>query len=291
MREDRKRRETAHIGNKNNSSIKNALYIGGSIVLLGLIAFFITIMIYNNNLEKLYSDLDTEKLGMVTDNTNSLEETNEIEDKETSANLGKTIEELENSNQTNIGNTTVTQTVQETNQNETKKEEVVKEEKKDSNNKQENQTNQTKPTSSEVKEEVKDPEFKSPVDGEIMKDYAKDNLVYSETLKEWVTHTALDIKADKTTVVKAAADGTVTAIKNDPRYGTTVIIEHTNGFETRYANLLTAEFVNVGEKVTCGQTIGTVGNTASFEILDDYHLHFEILKNGEFLDPKIYIGI
>ncbi len=291
MREDRKRRETAHIGNKNNSSIKNALYIGGSIVLLGLIAFFITIMIYNNNLEKLYSDLDTEKLGMVTDNTNSLEETNEIEDKEASANLGKTIEELEDSNQTNIGNTTVTQTVQETNQNETKKEEVVKEEKKDSNNKQENQTNQTKPTSSEVKEEVKDPEFKSPVDGEIMKDYAKDNLVYSETLKEWVTHTALDIKADKTTVVKAAADGTVTAIKNDPRYGTTVIIEHTNGFETRYANLLTAEFVNVGEKVTCGQTIGTVGNTASFEILDDYHLHFEILKNGEFLDPKIYIGI
>lgn len=291
MREDRKRRETAHIGNKNNSSIKNALYIGGSIVLLGLIAFFITIMIYNNNLEKLYSDLDTEKLGMVTDNTNSLEETNEIEDKEASANLGKTIEELEDSNQTNIGNTTVAQTVQETNQNETKKEEVVKEEKKDSNNKQENQTNQTKPTSSEVKEEVKDPEFKSPVDGEIMKDYAKDNLVYSETLKEWVTHTALDIKADKTTVVKAAADGTVTAIKNDPRYGTTVIIEHTNGFETRYANLLTAEFVNVGEKVTCGQTIGTVGNTASFEILDDYHLHFEILKNGEFLDPKIYIGI
>lgn len=288
MREDRKRRGMAHNENKNNSSIKNALYIGGSIVLLGLIAFFITIMIYNNNLEKLYSDLDTEKLGMVTDNTNSLETESEIEDKEASANLGKTIEELEDSNQTNTGNTVATQTVQETNQNETKKEEVVKEEKKDNSNKQENQT---KPTSSEVKEEVKDPEFKSPVDGEIMKDYAKDNLVYSETLKEWVTHTALDIKADKTTVVKAAADGTVTAIKNDPRYGTTIIIEHTNGFETRYANLLTAEFVNVGEKVTCGQTIGTVGNTASFEILDDYHLHFEILKNGEFLDPKIYIGI
>lgn len=291
MREDRKRRETAHIGNKNNSNIKNALYIGGSIVLLGLIAFFITIMIYNNNLEKLYSDLDTEKLGMVTDITNSLETESEIEDKEASANLGKTIEELEDSNQTNTGNTVLSQTDQETNQNETKKEEVVKEEKKDNNDKQENQTNQTKPTSSEVKEEVKDPEFKSPVDGEVMKDYAKDNLVYSETLKEWVTHTALDIKADKTTVVKAAADGTVTAIKNDPRYGTTIIIEHANGFETRYANLLTAEFVNVGEKVTCGQTIGTVGNTASFEILDDYHLHFEILKNGEFLDPKIYIGI
>jgi murein DD-endopeptidase MepM/ murein hydrolase activator NlpD len=83
--------------------------------------------------------------------------------------------------------------------------------------------------------------------------------------------------------------GKVTAIKNDPRYGTTVIIEHVNGFETRYANLLTAEFVNVGENVTKGQTIGTVGNTATFEILDDYHLHFEILKDGEYQDPLIFV--
>lgn len=114
-------------------------------------------------------------------------------------------------------------------------------------------------------------------------------MVYSETLKEWVTHNGIDIKADKTTVVKSAEEGTVTAIKNDPRYGTTVIIEHSDGFETRYANLLTAEFVTVGEEVTKGQTIGTVGNTAAFEIMDDYHLHFEILKDGEYQDPMLYI--
>ena len=64
MREDRRRRKEI---NKSNSNIKNALYIGGSIVLLGLIAFFITVMIYNNNIEKLYSDLDTERLGTITD--------------------------------------------------------------------------------------------------------------------------------------------------------------------------------------------------------------------------------
>ncbi|MDE5830971.1 MAG: M23 family metallopeptidase [Clostridia bacterium] len=111
--------------------------------------------------------------------------------------------------------------------------------------------------SSENKQEVKkeestpqkDPSFVLPVEGEMMKEYAKDRLVYSETLKEWVVHTGVDIKAEKTTVVKAAESGKVTAIKNDPRYGITVIIEHTNGYETRYANLLTAEFVNVGEEV------------------------------------------
>lgn len=134
-----------------------------------------------------------------------------------------------------------------------------------------------------------DPTFKYPVTGEVLTEYAKDKLVYSNTLGEWITHTGIDIKAEKTTVVKASADGTVKAIKTDPRYGLTVVIEHANGFSTVYSNLLTAEFVKEGEKVTSGQTIGTVGNTASFEILDESHLHFEILKNGEQIDPNMYL--
>ena len=136
---------------------------------------------------------------------------------------------------------------------------------------------------------IPDPTFIRPVEGEIIKEYNKENLVYSETLKEWTTHTGIDIEADFATVVKATADGTVKSIKNDPRYGITVIIEHTNGYETRYSNLLTAEFVTVGENVTSGQTIGTVGSTASFEVLDKSHLHFEMLKDNEYLDPTSYI--
>ena len=131
--------------------------------------------------------------------------------------------------------------------------------------------------------------FEAPVKGTILRNFAKDSLVYSETLKEWITHTGIDIKADKTTVVSSAAAGTIYAIKNDPRYGLTVIINHDNGYQTIYSNLLTAEFVVEGEKVEQGQSIGTVGNTASFEILDDYHLHFELLKDNEYLDPTIYM--
>ena len=141
----------------------------------------------------------------------------------------------------------------------------------------------------EKNQEVKDPEFIKPVEGEITKEFANENLVYSETLKEWTTHTAIDIAAAKTTVVMAAAEGTVTAIKNDPRYGTTVIIEHANGFETRYSNLLTSEFVVVGEKVEKGQAIGTVGNSAMFEVADESHLHFELLKDSDALNPEAYI--
>ena len=43
------------------------------------------------------------------------------------------------------------------------------------------------------------------------------------------------------------------------------------------------------DKVEKGQTIGTVGNTANFEIADEPHLHFEILKDNSQIDPNMYI--
>ena len=147
-----------------------------------------------------------------------------------------------------------------------------------------------KDTAIENKEEEKKIDFEAPLKGEIIKEFAKDSLVFSNTLQEWITHTAVDIKADKTSIVKAASDGIVYAIKNDPRYGLTIIINHDNGYQTIYSNLLTTEFVVKGENVKKGQSIGTVGNSAAFEIADDYHLHFELLKNNEYLDPVIYMN-
>jgi len=144
-------------------------------------------------------------------------------------------------------------------------------------------------TQTEVTETKKEITFIKPTEGEIICEFAKDNLIYSETLKEWITHTAIDIKADKTSVIKSSADGVIKTIVNDPRYGLTVVIEHDEGYETVYSNLLTAEFVVEGEEVTQGQTIGTAGNTAAFESNMECHLHFEILKDGEYLDPTIYL--
>ena len=153
----------------------------------------------------------------------------------------------------------------------------------------ENKTNTETNAKSKNKEKEKI-KFEVPIKGEILREFAKESLVYSNTLQEWVTHNGVDIKADKTSVVKAAAGGTVSAIKNDPRYGLTVIITHDDGYQTVYSNLLTAEFVVKGEKVESGQTVGTVGNSASFEIEDEYHLHFELLKDNEYLNPVNYIN-
>ncbi len=131
--------------------------------------------------------------------------------------------------------------------------------------------------------------FCAPVSGEIIKDFAKDTLIYSNTLEEWTTHMGIDIKAPKTTIVVASEKGTVESIKSDPRFGLSITIVHEGGFKTIYSNLLTTEFVSEGECVEKGQTIATVGETSSFEIADEPHLHFEICKNGEYLNPTIYL--
>lgn len=144
-------------------------------------------------------------------------------------------------------------------------------------------------TSNNTSVQEQDPTFVMPVEGEIVKHYGKEQLIYSDTLKEWTTHLGIDVKADKTSIVKASADGVVKSIKNDPRFGLTVVLEHQNGFTTVYSNLLSTEFVVQGETIKAGQTLGTVGNSATFEILDDPHLHFEIIKDGNSIDPEMYI--
>ena len=148
-------------------------------------------------------------------------------------------------------------------------------------------TNEEEETNEEVIEPVS---FIAPVSGEIITDYAEESLIYSTTLQEWTTHLGIDIKADKASVVVASEDGVVKSIKNDPRYGLTITISHNEDFETVYSNLLSSEFVSEGDTVVQGQTIGTVGESASFEIADVPHLHFEIYKEGKSVNPTIYLS-
>lgn len=218
----------------------------------------------------------TEQGSLIKENSEENETANTTNNSNTS-NTSNTTNEATNTSTTNTA--TSEANTNKTNTTNVQNEEQPKEEPK-------NETTETQEQVTETKQEVT---FIKPTDGEIIGEFAKDNLIYSETLKEWITHTAVDIKADKTSVIKSSADGIVKSIVNDPRYGLTVIIEHDDGYETVYSNLLTAEFVVEGEEVSQGQTIGTAGNTASFESSMDCHLHFELLKDGEYLDPTIYL--
>lgn len=249
---------------------KKMLYITGSVLALAVIVFVITFLIYGNKLNN--------STGLAKQNNNNTIG-NLVASEETSTSMGKTVNEMQEADNQNTEKIAINTSQETENNTTTNKVTTTK-----TNTNQENITTTTKKT-----EPVKDPEFKMPVAGEIVKEFANNKLVYSSTLDVWATHNGVDIKADKTTVVKASADGTVASIKNDPRYGLTVIIEHVNGYKTVYANLLSTEFVVEGETIKQGQSIGTVGNTASFEISDEPHLHFELLKDNEQQDPELYL--
>ncbi|MGI6777393.1 MAG: peptidoglycan DD-metalloendopeptidase family protein [Acetivibrionales bacterium] len=130
-----------------------------------------------------------------------------------------------------------------------------------------------------------------PVIGDVSFDYAMDRLVYSKTLEDWRTHSGIDLAADRGTNVKAAADGFISEVKNDPRFGITVIIDHQNGLKTVYANLASDEVVVPNQKVKEGDVIGAIGNTALFESAEQPHLHFEVLMDNRPVDPKEYLPL
>ena len=133
--------------------------------------------------------------------------------------------------------------------------------------------------------------FVMPVIGSVTFAFAMDRLAYSKTLEEWRTHSGVDLAADRGTPVKAAADGIVTDIKHDPRFGITIIIDHNNGLKTVYANLASDDMVNPNQKVKQGDIIGCVGNTALFESAEQSHLHFEVLKDNEPVNPETYLPL
>lgn len=247
---------------------KKIFIISSFILIIAMLAFVIFYVIFSSVVEK---EIKIAEIKSSIDDMEIYENTMQA-----STSIGKTIKQIVIENDNDNGN--------EKNED---KDDVVNKIAINTSNMIKN--NETKNEEEEVKEEIiPDPEFAKPVEGEIIREYAKEDLVYSDTLGEWVTHLGIDIKAPKTSVVKSAEEGTIKSIKNDPRYGLTVVIEHVNGYSSVYANLLTAEFVKEGEKVKKGQTIGTVGNTGAFEIADEPHLHFEILKDGENIDPNVF---
>ena len=133
-------------------------------------------------------------------------------------------------------------------------------------------------------------EYIMPIVGEIIKEFAVEKLVYSETLGMWKTHPGIDIKCEVETAVKSASEGVVQSIEQDSFYGNTVKILDGNGYIFVYSNLDKDILVVKGDKVSKGDKIGTVGVSASGELADESHLHFEVIKDGTQINPQDLIN-
>jgi murein DD-endopeptidase MepM/ murein hydrolase activator NlpD len=98
-------------------------------------------------------------------------------------------------------------------------------------------------------------------------------------------HQGLDLTAPKGTQVRATADGRVIFAGRAGDFGRLVVIDHGNGYETRYAHLKSID-VQKGKKLKRGAVIGRVGKSGN---ASGYHLHYEIRLQGTPVNPRSYL--
>ena len=130
----------------------------------------------------------------------------------------------------------------------------------------------------------------APVEGELVAAYSMECLSYNETTRDWRVHGGMDLAAEAGTPVKAAADGEVYTVYEDDRMGMTVVVQHQGGYTTHYASLAEDVPVKAGDKVTLGQTIGTVGSTALMENALGDHVCFRVTLDGDVIDPAEFLN-
>ncbi len=99
-------------------------------------------------------------------------------------------------------------------------------------------------------------------------------------------HKGIDIGASHGASIVAAAGGRVTTSTYSGSAGNYVVISHGNGLSTVYMHC-SALYVSVGDVVSAGQSIAAVGSTG-FSTAP--HLHFGVIKNGAYVNPRNYVG-
>lgn len=135
------------------------------------------------------------------------------------------------------------------------------------------------------------PHFISPVNGNVSQTYSVDVPVYSITMEDYRTHAGIDIVATEGSAVRAAADGVIEEIWEDPMMGTCLSLRHSGGAKSIYKNLspnLPGRAVP-GAEVKSGEVIGAVGDSALCEIAQESHVHYELTIDGVSVNPQDYI--
>lgn len=111
---------------------------------------------------------------------------------------------------------------------------------------------------------------------------------YGSYRSAWRKHAGLDIDGQAGDPIYAVADGRVIVARTQGGYGRLIVIDHGNGFHTKYAHAQTI-LVQAGETVTQKQQIATIGNSGHTIGRDGTHLHFEIWQGRHPLNPRQYL--
>ena len=127
-------------------------------------------------------------------------------------------------------------------------------------------------------------EYCTPVNGDLSSDFG-----YREhpTEGEERFHYGIDLAADTGTAISCFADGTVTAVGESSSYGKYCMVAHESGYTTLYAHCSRVT-VSSGKEVAEGEKIAEVGESG---MATGPHLHFELQKDGCYLNPIYYVSV
>ncbi len=118
-----------------------------------------------------------------------------------------------------------------------------------------------------------------------------ETMVWCSTMGRFESHMAIDFFAQEGESVLAVYDGVVESVESTLLEGVTVVLDHGNGLKTIYNSLADIDGVSVGQTVKQGQIIGEVSVSNRQEYKDGAHLHFEVIENGQTIDPVKYLSI
>ena len=133
--------------------------------------------------------------------------------------------------------------------------------------------------------EYYDPNFGTPLLYPLPKEYVITTQYSVIDELHPIGHNGIDYGAPYGTPILAAEEGTVIKAEYYGGYGNCVFIAHENGIETRYGHMSLLN-VQVGDVVKRGQQIGLVGSTGHST---GPHLHFEVIFDGHFVNPILYL--
>lgn len=130
------------------------------------------------------------------------------------------------------------------------------------------------------------PKYVRPMSGKLQREYSLDQLVYDPTMCDWRTHGGVDYECKAGDSVCAIADGSVTAVFSDPMKGNCVTLTHDGKLTSTYCGLETNTTMRTGMNVKAGEPVGTAGGTILMESAQPCHIHLEVMKNQETIDPE-----
>lgn len=129
-----------------------------------------------------------------------------------------------------------------------------------------------------------------PIDGNVLLNYSMDETIYFSTLDQYKYNPALVIAGTVGQEVKSVKEGKVESVETDVQTGVTVTVSLGDGYQAVYGQLGEV-LVTQGENITEGDIIGYLGEPTKYYSVEGCNLYFQLLKDGEPVNPLEYLDV